>query len=149
MSASPVRRIQEHLLHALNANTHNWPTLVQAHALALLRSGEITNFPALLKRVMDDVRQDTAQASTSASNPSPHLVSNATLGSTAKAPTKGEGLNGKENGNKTNGAEDGAAAGQGTAGQGLALPPAVVAEALKIARESLEMVCEVEENGAA
>jgi hypothetical protein len=157
LSSLLLGRIQDHLLHALHANSHNWPTLVQAHALSLLRSGEITSFPALLKRVMDDVRQDTAQASSGAANPSPHLVSNATLAKTgggaanAAGGGAGKGMegvngNGNGNGNKVNGDADGGES--GTAGQSLALPPAVVAEALRIARESLEMVCEVEENGA-
>ncbi|CAI0647550.1 unnamed protein product, partial [Colletotrichum noveboracense] len=43
----------------LNANQANWPTLIQNHALNLLRNGEVTTFPALLRRVLDDVRQDT------------------------------------------------------------------------------------------
>lgn len=56
----PPLRIQEVLLHSLHANKANWPTLLQAHALNLLRSGETVSFPDLLTRVLDDVRNDTA-----------------------------------------------------------------------------------------
>ncbi|KAK4189560.1 hypothetical protein QBC35DRAFT_137420 [Podospora australis] len=55
-------RIQEALLHSLNSNQANWPTVIQTHALNLLRSGEYTTFPLLLRRVLDDIRQDTATA---------------------------------------------------------------------------------------
>jgi hypothetical protein len=96
--------------------------MVQSHALSLLRSGEITTFPALVKRVLDDVRQNTPSASSSSGS--------------AKS-TNGAEANGK----KVNGD---ASARQ----QGLALPQAIVEEALKITRECLEAVCEIEENGA-
>ncbi|EPE09861.1 hypothetical protein F503_04956 [Ophiostoma piceae UAMH 11346] len=82
-----VGRIQDYLLHILHANSSNWPATVQAHALQLLRSGECSSFPALMERVMDDVRTDPQ----------------------------------------------------------FAVPQAVVDEALRATRESLDMVCEIEE----
>ncbi len=48
--------IRETLLHALHASPTDWPTLIQSHALSLLRSGEVTTFPALLSRVLSDVK---------------------------------------------------------------------------------------------
>ncbi|KAG7145880.1 hypothetical protein HYQ46_005348 [Verticillium longisporum] len=54
-----VEKIQDALLHSLNANQTNWPTQLQSHATTLLRSGDVTTFPALLRRVLDDVRHDT------------------------------------------------------------------------------------------
>lgn len=109
-------RIQEALLHALNAHSTNWPTLIQTHALTLLRSGEVTTFPALLKRVLDDVRHDSALNPTSSS------------------------ANGTTNGKNTNGEKA-----KGGESSGLAIPESVVEEALRATRESLEAVCDVEE----
>ncbi|KAH8672689.1 hypothetical protein BGZ60DRAFT_373805 [Tricladium varicosporioides] len=59
-----ISKIQESLLHALHASPTNWPTLVQSHALALLRSGDpsISTFPALMSRVLDDIRKDSIAA---------------------------------------------------------------------------------------
>jgi hypothetical protein len=126
-SRSPYR-IQEHLLHSLNANSANWPTTVQNHALSLLRSGEITTFPALLRRVVDDVRQDTAAGPAFGSAPN------------------GTEINGKKS---TNGTPSGEANGNSSVSTaGLAVPHSVVEEALKVTRESLELVCSIEENGA-
>ncbi|EJT81037.1 hypothetical protein GGTG_01025 [Gaeumannomyces tritici R3-111a-1] len=116
-----VTKIQETMLHSLHSHPANWPTAVQSHALSLLRSGDVTTFPALLRQVLDDVRQSTQAASLSSAP--------------AKA-TNGADVNGK----KANGDVSGRL-------QGLAIPQAVVDDALKVARESLEAVCEVEENG--
>lgn len=117
-----VERIQEQLLHSLHAHPSNWPSAVQSHALSLLRSGEVTTFPALVKRVVDDVRHDT-QAKAAAAD--------------------GAGKNGET----TNGATNGKKAANGTAatemGQ-LAVPTAVVDEVLKVTRESLEAVCDID-----
>lgn len=78
----------------------------------------MTTFPALLRRVLDDISADTHPA--------------ATKNGKGAAATNGD--------KKTNGAT--------VAGGGpLALPDAVVQEALKVTRESLEAVCEIEENG--
>ncbi|KAF7562694.1 hypothetical protein G7046_g1440 [Stylonectria norvegica] len=116
-----VTKIQEALLHALNANSSNWPTRIQTHALALLRSGEITTFPALLRRVLEDVREDTAQSATGAST-------------NGKAATNGDAV-AKVNGSSSSDHPS------------LAVPESVVEEALRVTRESLEAVCEIEEPG--
>lgn len=113
--------IQESLLHALNSNSTNWPTAIQSHALNLLRSGEVTSFPALLRRVLDDIAEETS-------------ASSATSNGGGKA-TNGDNK-------KVNGAS---ASGEGKGS--LAVPDAVVQEALKVTRESLETVCEMDENG--
>lgn len=103
-------RIQERLLHALNADSSNWPTVIQNHALQLLRSGEVITFPALLRRVLDDVQEASSKASAS---------------------TNG-------NGSKANGTGD---AGKPS----LAVPQAVVDETIRVTKECLENVCEIED----
>ncbi|KAI5459903.1 hypothetical protein BGZ63DRAFT_405848 [Mariannaea sp. PMI_226] len=118
-----VANIQEALLHALNSHNANWPTTIQNHALALLRSGEVTTFPALLHRILDDVRHDSAL------NP----ATSSTNGS--KPATNGEA---KANGDAKD--SDGKAS--------LAVPQAVMEEALRVARESLEAVCDVDDKGS-
>jgi hypothetical protein len=117
-------RIQDALLHALNSHSTNWPTAIQTHALNLLRSGEVTTFPALLSRVLEDVRHDSALNPTSSSS----------NGTSAKSGTNGDGP-------KINGAVDGKL--------NLAVPESVVEEALRVTRESLEAVCEIEDEGTA
>lgn len=97
-------------MHALNASPANWPTLIQDHALALLRSGEYSTFPALMARVLEDVREDTEAARSQ------------------------EGKDGK----------DGVMAGKGEGGRSLALPKNVVEEGVKITKECLDLVVEVE-----
>ena len=109
-------RIQESLLHSLNAHSTNWPTLIQNHALTLLRSGEVTTFPALLRRVLDDVRAETVAGGANTNG---------------KAATNGDAK-------KVNGA---AAADKPS----LAVPDSVIEDALKVTRESLEAVCELED----
>lgn len=117
-------RIQDALLHALNSHSTNWPTAIQSHALALLRSGEVTTFPALLSRVLEDVRHDSAL------NP----ISSSSNGTSAKPATNGDAP-------KTNGAAD--------AKPSLAVPESVIEEALRVTRESLEAVCDIEDEGTA
>ncbi|KAF5546350.1 hypothetical protein FNAPI_8858 [Fusarium napiforme] len=119
-----VSKIQDALLHALNSHSTNWPTVIQSHALALLRSGEVTTFPALLSRVLEDVRHDSAL------NP----VSSSSNGTSAKPATNGDAT-------KTNGAAD--------AKPSLAVPESVIEEALRVTRESLEAVCDIEDEGTA
>ncbi|PQE14701.1 C Chain C Chaetomium Theromophilum Trex2 Cid Domain Complex protein [Rutstroemia sp. NJR-2017a BVV2] len=51
-----VAKIQDHLLHALHSSPTNWPTLIQTHALTLLRSGKYTTFPELMSKVLEDIR---------------------------------------------------------------------------------------------
>ncbi|KAL2144088.1 hypothetical protein VTI28DRAFT_9618 [Corynascus sepedonium] len=132
-----VSKIQDSLLHALHAHQSNWPTTIQAHALSLLRSGEVTSFPALMRRVLEDVRQDTALGPTSTNGNSKSV----------------NGTNTEENGTpvangkkaETNGTKGNAAA---AARPSLAVPQTIVDEALKVTRECLESVCEIEEEGA-
>ncbi|KAF4824925.1 hypothetical protein CGCSCA5_v000918 [Colletotrichum siamense] len=134
-----VTKIQEHLLHSLNANQANWPTLIQNHALNLLRNGEVTTFPALLRRVLDDVRQDTLNP------PAPSTASPST--------SKTNGTTDKDK--KTNGASSTSTPAAGTAASAadpnnppsLAVPAAVVEEAIKVTRDSLEAVCEIDNAG--
>ncbi|SCO02789.1 uncharacterized protein FFB20_11707 [Fusarium fujikuroi] len=119
-----VSKIQDALLHALNSHSTNWPTAIQSHALDLLRSGEVTTFPALLSRVLEDVRHDSAL------NP----ISSSSNGTSAKPATNGDAM-------KTNGATD--------AKPSLAVPESVIDEALRVTRESLEAVCDIEDEGTA
>ncbi|KAL6797017.1 hypothetical protein J3E68DRAFT_402508 [Trichoderma sp. SZMC 28012] len=121
-----VTKIQEALLHALNSNSSNWPTAIQNHALTLLRSGEVTTFPALLRRVLDDVRE--GQPSTSSSSTS-------SANGKSSATTNGNGDT-----KKTNGAS--------SEKLPLAIPTSVIEEALRITRESLDAVVEIEEKGS-
>ena len=129
--------------------------MVQNHALNLLRSGEVTTFPALLRRVMDDVREETSAASASASSSTATTAAAAATTTTTNAnststPTK----NGTEvNGKKVNGASSGPGPGEAQnlnkdTTSSLAVPAAVLEEALKVTRDALELVCEIEENGA-
>lgn len=123
LRANLYGRIQETLLHALNASPQNWPTLIQNHALSLLRSGDCTTFPALMSRVLSDIKSDTELSR--ASSASSMIPNGSKTGKHAKAE---EVRNGK-----------------GENGQSLALPKNVVEEGVKITRECLELVCEVVE----
>ncbi|KAK0736912.1 hypothetical protein B0T21DRAFT_364011 [Apiosordaria backusii] len=143
-----VTKIQEHLLHTLHANPTNWPTLVESHARDLLRSGEVTTFPALLRKVMEDIRHDTALAPTSSSS------SKQTNGT----PVPGGGGSSEENGSSSTPNGGGAKNNVNVNGNGvkppagqqqattpsLALPQAVIDDALRVTREALEHVCEIE-----
>jgi hypothetical protein len=122
-------------LHALHAHQSNWPTVIQNHALALLRSGEVTSFPALLRRVLEDVRQDTALAPSATTNGTTKSVNGV-------SEENGTTANGKKS-DGTNGTNGGA-----SARPSLAVPQNVVDEALKITRECLDSVCEIDESGA-
>ncbi|KAI1167929.1 hypothetical protein F5B18DRAFT_647156 [Nemania serpens] len=145
-------KIQEYFLHSLDAHSSNWPSAIQSHALALLRSGEINTFPALVRRVLEDVQRDAAAAA-SASNPSSTANTQTSSSTSANEPTATgkDGVNGAAavNGaNKAASGANGASAGaDGTAG--LALPTAVVEAVLKVVRDSLEAVCEIEPDGSA
>ncbi|EGX96314.1 hypothetical protein CCM_00970 [Cordyceps militaris CM01] len=116
----PSRRIQERLLHALNADASNWPTMVQNHALHLLRSGEVLTFPALLRRVLDDIHEATNKAAAAATT-----TTNGSSSSKAAAAA-------------TNGTD-------GTTLLALAVPQAVVDETMRVTKECLETVCEIED----
>ncbi|CAI6092253.1 hypothetical protein V2G26_020888 [Clonostachys chloroleuca] len=114
-----INKIQDSLLHSLNSNTTNWPTLVQAHALSLLRSGEVSTYPALLARVLDDIRSDS-------------------LASGGAKPTNGDSAR-SSNGNSNTATSDKTS---------LAVPESVIEDALRTTRESLEALCEVEDDGS-
>ncbi|KAF3063688.1 hypothetical protein GL218_01183 [Daldinia childiae] len=122
-----INKIQEHFLHSLNAHPSNWPSAVQSHALALLRSGDVTTFPALVRRVLEDVRHDTAAASDGTTNSNNN--STTTNGSSK--------TNGASNNNNTTTTT--------TTDGSLAVPQAVVDAVLKVARECLDTVCEVDD----
>ncbi|KAI0377795.1 hypothetical protein F5Y04DRAFT_169691 [Hypomontagnella monticulosa] len=135
-----VAKIQEQLLHSLNAHPSNWPSAVQSHALTLLRSGDVTTFPALVRRVLEDVRLETAAANANAVS-----SSNSSSDNSNNAATNGE-VNGSANGNSNGTSKNGTADANGNAS--LAIPQAVVEAVLKVTRECLESVCEVDDGGA-
>ncbi|CAL3969275.1 hypothetical protein PZA11_006134 [Diplocarpon coronariae] len=121
-----ISKIHDTLLHTLHSHPSNWPTVLQAHALSLLRSGKCTSFPELMRRVLQDIKDDTDAQSDPMST---------SAGST-----------GKPNGMKKKGSEDVAGIrGKGEGGASLAMPRAVVEEGVRITRECLELVCEVPE----
>ncbi|KAG0648980.1 hypothetical protein D0Z07_4843 [Hyphodiscus hymeniophilus] len=104
------QRIQETLVHALNASSTNWPTLIQEHALSLLRNGDCTSFPELMRQVITDIKHDTDA----------HRKQDPNL-----KQTNGSAVNGK---------------GSGEHGANLALPRNVVEEGVRITREALDTV---------
>ncbi|KAI0802584.1 hypothetical protein GGR55DRAFT_683071 [Xylaria sp. FL0064] len=137
--------IQERFLHSLDAHSSNWPSTIQSHALALLRSGEVSTFPALIRRVLEDVRRDTAAAMAANTANATSSSANANESNTTK-----DGVNGAAavNGaSRTGGGVNGASA--GADGANLAIPSAVVEAVLKVVKESLEAVCEIEPDGSA
>ncbi|KAM3512846.1 hypothetical protein MY11210_003476 [Beauveria gryllotalpidicola] len=127
-----VPKIQERLLHALNADSSNWPTVIQSHALQLLRSGEVLTFPALLRRVLDDVQEATAKAAAAA----------AATTTTASAAAAGAATT-------TNGkaapTTNGSTATTTDVKLSLAVPQAVVEDTIRVTKECLESVCEIED----
>ncbi|KAK4039710.1 hypothetical protein C8A01DRAFT_46894 [Parachaetomium inaequale] len=141
-----VTKIQDNLLHALHSHKSNWPTVIQNHALSMLRSGEVTSFPALLRRVLEDVRQDTAFSPSNAANNTTNGKAAATNGASDE-----NGVNGSSSSSKKGDATNGAATtnGSNTGDRpSLAIPQTVVDEALKVTRDCLESVCEIDESGA-
>lgn len=155
----PPSRIQDHLLYTLNAHPNNWPTQVQSRALALLRSGEVTTFPVLLKQVLDEVRKETAmRAGPNASSSTNNNATNA--GATNGTADAANGTNGSSvqvnggGGSGRNGSHRGPGPGEASnlnreTPSSLAVPAAVVDEALKVTGQALREVAEFEEeNGA-
>ncbi|KAH7419134.1 hypothetical protein BKA64DRAFT_699170 [Cadophora sp. MPI-SDFR-AT-0126] len=151
-----ITKIHDTLLHSLHSHPQNWPTLLQNHALSLLRSGTCTTFPDLMTRVLQDIKADTeasaahqiaqsqsqinsSSSSTAASSQSSSLLKGKANGVTATTTT---GSNGKF---KKKGEDGSVFVGRGEGGQSLALPRAVVEEGVRITRECLEAVCEVDE----
>ncbi|RYP28743.1 hypothetical protein DL767_007086 [Monosporascus sp. MG133] len=159
-----IAKIQEHLLHSLDAHPSNWPSAVESHALSLLRSGEVSTFPALIRRVLEDVRHDTAAAAEASAAATATSSASETMASAASSDTatkNGEvnGTSATVNGNNTTTTTtkktgvNGASSSSGGSGAGgdtvnnLAVPAAVIEGVLKVARESLEAVCQLEEGG--
>ncbi|KAI2639876.1 hypothetical protein GGS26DRAFT_542164 [Hypomontagnella submonticulosa] len=135
-----VAKIQEQFLHSLNAHPSNWPSAIQSHALTLLRSGDVTTFPALVRRVLEDVRHETAAASAASSE------NNTTNGSGSSSEVNGA-ANGNGNGNKAGGVNGSTSSNDPSAN--LAIPQAVVDAVLKVTRECLDSVCEVDDGSTA
>lgn len=162
------KKIQEHLLYTLNAHPNNWPTQVQNRALALLRSGEATTFPVLLKQVLDEVRKETAlhpnanssSSSSSSSSSAANTNNNNTSGGTTNGADSANGSNGASvqvngsGGTGRNGSHKGPGPGEASnlnreTPSSLAVPATVVEEALKVTSQALREVAEFEEeNGA-
>ncbi|KAJ4423947.1 hypothetical protein N0V82_001375 [Gnomoniopsis sp. IMI 355080] len=145
------KKIQEHLLYTLNSQPTNWPTQVQNRALALLRSGDVTTFPQLLKQVLEEVRKETVLKPTSSST---NGASNGESSSSVQVNGNSSGGSGK----KTNGASNNPGPGPGEASNlhqntttSLALPQIAVDEAMKVTKEALLDVAsfdEEKENGS-
>ena len=130
-------------MHSLDAHPSNWSSAVQAHAVSLLRNGEVTTFPALIRRVLEDVRQDTSGASNN-SNPS---SANGAAAADSNNGTDKNGAGAAET-NGVNGTKKAGVNGVAPAeGGSLAIPPAVLESVLKLARESIESVCPIEDGG--
>ncbi|KAH7037770.1 uncharacterized protein B0I36DRAFT_359419 [Microdochium trichocladiopsis] len=135
-----ITKIQERLLHSLDSHNANWPTAIQAHALSLLRNGEVSTFPALIKRVLEDVRHETATAASSSTSTSGDADSaSASNGTTSAA-------NGTSDKKGVNGTSSNGTVSDG--GNSLAVPAAVVETVLKVTRESLEAVCEIDNSSS-
>lgn len=162
LSSPPSSRIQDHLLYTLNAHPNNWPTQVQSRALALLRSGEVTTFPVLLKQVLDEVRKETAlrpnpNASASTNNNATNAGATNTTTNGADASAASAAANNgsvQVNGGGRNGAHRGPGPGEASnlnreTPSSLAVPASVVEEALRVTSQALREVAEFEEeNGA-
>ncbi|KAL7626723.1 hypothetical protein AAE478_003497 [Parahypoxylon ruwenzoriense] len=149
-----ITKIQEHLLHSLNSHPSNWPSAVQSHALSLLRTGDVTTFPALVRRVLEDVRQETAATTAASSSTSDNAangseaVNGTTNGNGAKA--GGGGSSGSVNGTAAAGSNNNNNNSNAVVSDGsLAIPAAVVEAVLKVTRECLETVCEIDDGSAA
>lgn len=156
-----ITKIHDTLLHTLHSHPQNWPTLLQNHALSLLRSGTCTTFPDLMTRVLQDIKADTeasaAHQKAQSQSQSQSQINSSSSSTTASSSTAQSSLGkGKPNGVATTttgsngkfkkkGDEGGAFVGRGEGGQSLALPRGVVEEGVRITRECLEAVCEVDE----
>lgn len=124
-------RIQETLLHALNTSPTNWPTLIQDHALSLLRDGSCMSFQELIRQVMADIKSDTQ---TQAAQQKTNGATGGGGGTGGGAVKEGKGGGGGR-------AENG----EGSASPTLALPKTVIEEGVRITRECLDAVVEVAE----
>lgn len=107
----------------------------------MLRSGDVTTFPALLRRVLDDVRHDNLTRPQS--DPDAHKANGTKINGVTGSPAVASPATLPSITPTTASAVAIAADGKPT----LALPTAVVEELLKAVRESLEEICEIGEDG--
>lgn len=114
---------------------------MQSHALHLLRSGEASTFPALLTRVLEDVRSDTLNQPSQADSSS-HSKTN---GASSTDHKDKKTTNGASAASSASGTPAASAVAAGDQKPSLAIPPAVVDEMLKVTRDSLDAVCEIED----
>ncbi|KAI1502310.1 hypothetical protein F5X99DRAFT_165828 [Biscogniauxia marginata] len=144
-----INKIQEHLLHSLDAHSSNWPSAIQSHALTLLRSGEVSTFPALIRRVLEDVRHDTnAAAADEEGSNNNNSSKNGGAGEKNGGGSDVNGAattNGSNNGSSSGGSARGGVNGVAAGDANLAIPTPVVEAVLKVTRESLEAVCEIDD----
>ncbi|KAM3510165.1 hypothetical protein MY10362_000204 [Beauveria mimosiformis] len=136
-----VPKIQERLLHALNADSSNWPTVIQSHALQLLRSGEVLTFPALLRRVLDDVQEATAKAATATATATTTAASSTAAAAAATTTHHRKSAPATITAPTTNGSTTMT----NDVKLALAVPQAVVEDTIRVTKECLESVCEIED----
>ncbi|ETS85810.1 hypothetical protein PFICI_03835 [Pestalotiopsis fici W106-1] len=130
MGAPPFtnNRIQERLLHRLHSDPSNWPTALEQRGVELLRSGEATTFPILIRKVLDEVRHDTqAKGSKDLSSSKNNGEVNGSGATNGKAKTA----------NGAGGAAD---------SNSLALPADVVQDLVKYTKELLKDVMETDDS---
>lgn len=113
-----IEKIQERLLHRLHSDPSNWPTALEQRGVELLRSGEATTFPVLIRKVLEEVRHDT----------------------------QAKGKNGEVNGATTNGKAKAANGTGGSGDNSLALPADVVQDLVKYTKELLKEVMETDDS---
>ncbi|KAI4597001.1 hypothetical protein KJ359_004911 [Pestalotiopsis sp. 9143b] len=112
--------IHDGYIEKLHSDPSNWPTALEQRGVELLRSGEATTFPVLIRKVLEEVRHDTQ--------------------------AKGSAKNGEVNGATTNGK---AKAANGTGGSGdnsLALPADVIQDLVRYTKELLKEVMETDDS---
>ncbi|KAF3012956.1 hypothetical protein E8E14_001775 [Neopestalotiopsis sp. 37M] len=115
--------IHEGYIEKLHSDPSNWPTALEQRGVELLRSGEATTFPILIRKVLDEVRHDTQARG-----------------------SKDLSKNGEVNGAATNGKAKTANGTGGAADNGLALPPDVVQDLVKYTKELLKEVMETDDS---
>lgn len=149
-------RIEEQLLYSLHAHSNNWPTQIQNRALALLRSGDVQTFPALLRQILEEVRKETALEPSSRTaggggSANGNSSSNGNSSETVQVNGSGSGPGGKKaaaNGSSAPGPGEASNLHTNTS-TSLAVPQAVVDDALRVTKEALMAVADFdEENGA-
>ncbi|CCU75145.1 hypothetical protein BGHDH14_bgh03522 [Blumeria hordei DH14] len=129
-----ISKIHDTLLHALHASHTDWPTLIQRRALSLLRSGECTTFHEVLERVLKDIHADTinTRSSSEVTRSNPTRNGHDGIDKNTRSIDKNRAKSGVDSIVSTD------------KGHGLSVPLKVVEEGLKVTRECLEIVCEVD-----